>query len=55
MGTIRWELDPNDPAGKDDLVSKGELHLIESQGPQSVEIPASKDGIHSLSLHPMRM
>jgi cytochrome c oxidase subunit 2 len=46
-------LDPDDPAGKDDIVSRNELHLIENK-PTVIEI-TSKDVIHSLSLHPMRM
>lgn len=46
-------LDPNDPAGKDDIVSKNELYLINHK-PTVVEI-TSKDVIHSLSLHSMRI
>jgi cytochrome c oxidase subunit 2 len=46
-------IDPNDPAAKDDVVSKNELHLIENK-PTVIEI-TSKDVIHSLSMHPMRM
>lgn len=46
-------LDPEDPAGKDDIVSKNELHLVAFR-PTVIEI-TSKDVIHSLSLHSMRV
>lgn len=46
-------IDPNDPAGKDDLVAKNELHLVNYR-PTVIDI-GSKDVIHSLSLHAMRM
>ena len=46
-------LDPNDPAGKDDVISKNEIHLI-NQKPAVVEI-TSKDVIHGFSLQHMRM
>ncbi len=46
-------LDPTDPAGKDDFVSKNELHLVNHK-PAVIEI-TSKDVIHSLSLQHMRM
>lgn len=46
-------LDPNDAAGKDDLLSKNELHLL-NQKPAVVEI-TSKDVIHGFALHHMRM
>jgi len=46
-------LDHTDPAAADDLVTKGELAL-EQYRPTVIEI-SSKDVIHSLSLHPMRM
>jgi cytochrome c oxidase subunit 2 len=46
-------LDPNDPAGKDDIISKNEIHLI-NQKPVVIEI-TSKDVIHGLSLEHMRM
>jgi cytochrome c oxidase subunit 2 len=46
-------LDPNDPAGKDDIVTKNDLHLV-NQKPVVVEI-TSKDVIHSFSLQHMRM
>lgn len=46
-------LDPEDAAGKDDIVSKNELHLVVFR-PTVIEI-ASKDVIHSLSLHSMRV
>src|SRR5258707_1286344 len=44
---------PNAPAGKDDLISKNELHIVNYR-PTVIEIP-SKDVIHSLSLEHMRM
>lgn len=46
-------LDPNDPASKDDIVSKNELYLVNYR-PTVIEI-TSKDVIHSLSLQHMRM
>jgi cytochrome c oxidase subunit 2 len=46
-------LDKADPASADDIVSKGEMHL-EQYRPTVIEI-SSKDVIHSLSLHTMRM
>ncbi len=46
-------LDKTDPAAADDIVTKGELHL-EQYRPTKIEI-TSKDVIHSLSLHTMRM
>lgn len=45
-------LDPNDPAAKDDLVSKNELYLVNHR-PVVLEI-SSKDVIHSLALKHMR-
>jgi cytochrome c oxidase subunit 2 len=52
-GTNAIGLDPNDPAGADDIVSRNELHLVQFR-PTVIEV-TSKDVIHSLSLHPMRM
>ena len=46
-------LDPNDPAGKDDIIAKNEIHLI-NQKPAVIEI-TSKDVIHGFSLQHMRM
>lgn len=46
-------LDPNDPAGKDDIIAKNEIHLI-NQKPTVIEI-TSKDVIHGLALEHMRM
>lgn len=46
-------IDPNDPAGKDDIVSKNEMHLVYRK-PAVIEI-SSKDVIHSFSLQHMRM
>ncbi len=46
-------LDSTDPAGNDDVVSKNELHLVNHK-PTVIEI-SSKDVIHSLSLHHMRI
>ena len=46
-------LDPNDPAGADDIVSKNELHLINKK-PVVVEI-TSKDVIHGFALEHMRI
>jgi cytochrome c oxidase subunit 2 len=46
-------LDPEDPAGKDDVVSKNELHIV-NQKPTVIEISA-KDVIHSFSVHQMRV
>jgi len=44
-------LDPNDPAGKDDIIARNELHLLVNK-PVILEI-GSKDVIHSLSLQSM--
>ncbi|MEA3188843.1 MAG: cytochrome c oxidase subunit [Chthoniobacter sp.] len=46
-------LDPKDPAGKDDVISKNELHLPFNRD-VILEI-TSKDVIHSLSLQSMRI
>ncbi len=46
-------LDPNDPAGQDDIVSKNEMHLVNMK-PTVVEI-TSKDVIHGFALEHMRM
>jgi cytochrome c oxidase subunit 2 len=46
-------LDPNDPAGKDDVVSLNELH-VELNRPVLIHI-SSKDVIHSFSLPTMRV
>jgi len=46
-------LDPNDPAGQDDVLSKNEVHIV-NQRPTVIEI-TSKDVIHSFSLQHMRM
>jgi cytochrome c oxidase subunit 2 len=46
-------IDPNDPAGKDDLISKNELHLL-NQKPAIIEI-TSKDVIHGFQLQHMRI
>ncbi len=46
-------LDPNDPAGKDDIVSKNELHVI-NQKAVVVEI-TSKDVIHAVVVPHMRI
>ena len=46
-------IDPNDPDGKDDIVSKNEMHLI--NGKATVIDITSKDVIHSFSLQHMRM
>jgi cytochrome c oxidase subunit 2 len=46
-------LDPNDPAGKDDIISKNEIHLVNKR-PTVIDI-TSKDVIHSFSLKHMRM
>lgn len=45
-------LDPDDPAGKDDIVSKNELRVV-NQKPTIIDI-TSKDVIHSLGLKHMR-
>lgn len=45
-------LDPNDPAGADDVVAKNDLHLINHK-PTVVEV-RSKDVIHSFAVHHMR-
>jgi cytochrome c oxidase subunit 2 len=46
-------LDPNDPAGKDDIVTRNELHLINHK-PVVVEV-TSKDVIHGFALEHMRI
>lgn len=46
-------LDATDPAGKDDLVAKNELHLVNKK-PAVIEI-TSKDVIHGFQLQNMRM
>jgi cytochrome c oxidase subunit 2 len=46
-------LDPNDPASQDDVISKNDLHLINHK-PTVIDV-TSKDVIHSLSLHSMRL
>jgi cytochrome c oxidase subunit 2 len=46
-------LDPNDPAGKDDIISRNELHLVNHR-PTVVEI-SSKDVIHGFQLQHMRI
>jgi cytochrome c oxidase subunit 2 len=46
-------LDPNDPAGKDDLVTVGELHVPVNR-PVIVEL-SSKDVIHDFFLPSMRI
>ena len=46
-------LDPNDPASKDDIVTKNDMHLVNNK-PAVIEI-SSKDVIHSFSLQHMRM
>ena len=46
-------LDPNDPAGKDDVISKNEMHLVNGK-PVVIDL-SSKDVIHSFSLQHMRM
>jgi cytochrome c oxidase subunit 2 len=46
-------LNPDDPKGKDDVVSKNELHLVNHR-PTIIELSA-KDVIHSFSLQHMRM
>lgn len=45
-------LDPNDPAGQDDVFTKNDLHLVNHK-PTVIDI-TSKDVIHSFSLHNMR-
>jgi cytochrome c oxidase subunit 2 len=45
-------LDPEDPAGKDDIVSKNELHVV-NERPTIIEV-MSKDVVHSLALKHMR-
>jgi len=45
-------LDPRDPAGRDDIVSKNEMHLVNKK-PAVIDI-SSKDVIHSFSLKHMR-
>lgn len=46
-------IDPSDPAGRDDIYSKGEIHVVNYR-PTVIDI-TSKDVIHSLSLEHMRM
>lgn len=46
-------VDPKDPAGKDDFYAKNEMHTVLSR-PTVIDI-TSKDVIHSLALHSMRM
>jgi cytochrome c oxidase subunit 2 len=46
-------LDANDPASQDDVISKNDLHLINHK-PTVIDV-TSKDVIHSLSLHSMRV
>ncbi|MEI6870902.1 MAG: hypothetical protein WCL08_01335 [Verrucomicrobiota bacterium] len=46
-------LDPTDPAGADDFVSKNELHVV-NQRPVVLEI-SSKDVIHAVSIPHMRI
>ena len=46
-------LDPNDPAGKDDIVTTGELHVPVNR-PVIVEL-SSKDVIHDFALPSMRI
>ena len=46
-------LDPHDPAGRDDVTSKNEMHLVNGQ-PVVIDLFA-KDVIHSFSVHHMRM
>jgi cytochrome c oxidase subunit 2 len=46
-------LDPKDPAGNDDIVTSNDLSLVNYKA-TVIEI-SSKDVIHSLSLHAMRM
>ena len=46
-------LDPADPGGKDDVVSRNELHL--PLGKSVILDITSKDVIHSFSLHSMRI
>ena len=45
-------LDPEDPAGKDDTVSKNELHVV-NERPTIIDV-MSKDVVHSLALKHMR-
>lgn len=52
-GSNALGLDPNDPAGKDDLISKNELHLV-NKTPAVVEI-TSKDVIHGFHVQNMRI
>lgn len=46
-------LDPNDPAGKDDIITKNDLHLVNKR-PTVIEV-SSKDVIHSFALANMRI
>lgn len=52
-GTNPIGIDPNDPNGKDDVVSKNELHIVNHK-PTVIEI-TSKDVIHGLALQHMRI
>jgi cytochrome c oxidase subunit 2 len=47
------DLDPNDEAGKDDLITRNEVHVVNKR-PVVFEI-TSKDVIHSMALKNMRM
>jgi len=46
-------IDPNDPASKDDIVSKNELHLVNKR-PAVIDI-TSKDVIHGFAVKHMRV
>jgi cytochrome c oxidase subunit 2 len=46
-------IDFEDPAAKDDIVVRNDLHLVEFR-PTVIEV-SSKDVIHSLSMHSLRM
>lgn len=46
-------LDPNDPDGKDDIISKNELHVV-NQKPVVVEV-TSKDVIHAVCVPHLRI
>lgn len=52
-GTNAVGIDPNDPAGKDDVVSTNELHLVNHK-PTVIDV-MSKDVIHGLALQHMRI
>ena len=45
-------IDPNDPASKDDIVSKNDLHIINHK-PTVIDV-SSKDVIHGFAVHHMR-